>query len=86
MQSTLTSKSQATIPKEVREHLGIAPGDTVKYFNLPDGRTYILPVRPAASVRGVLKGKSKRKTPVSTEEMSSAIKKSAVKRYLRSNK
>lgn len=29
--SRLTSKSQTTVPKPVREKLGLSPGDTVEY-------------------------------------------------------
>jgi antitoxin PrlF len=86
MQSTLTSKGQATIPKEVREHLGIKPGDAVKYFLLPDGRAYILPVAPLSSAKGAVKGRPRRKKPASTEEMNQAVREMAVKRYLRSRK
>ncbi len=32
VQSTLTVKGQATLPKAVRDHLGLKPGDRVKFF------------------------------------------------------
>lgn len=34
--SRLTSKYQATIPKEVREHLHLKSGDVISYEVLPD--------------------------------------------------
>ncbi len=41
----LTSKSQVTIPKPIREHLGIEPGESVEFVVI-DGH---VEVRPAAS-------------------------------------
>ncbi len=46
-------KGQATIPKAIREHLGLKPGDRVKFFIHPDGSVVLLPKRPATSVRGI---------------------------------
>jgi AbrB family looped-hinge helix DNA binding protein len=37
MESALTTKGQATIPKAIREHLHLKPGDRVKFFVHPDG-------------------------------------------------
>lgn len=42
--STITSKGQTTIPKEVREAAGLRPGDSVHYTVLPD-RTIIVRVK-----------------------------------------
>ena len=36
-ESTVTSKGQVTIPKEVREHLGVREGDRLVFRRLPDG-------------------------------------------------
>ena len=55
MESTLTSKGQATIPREVRDALQIGPGDKVKFFVHPDGRVYLLPMRPLQSLKGILR-------------------------------
>ena len=35
--STLTSKGQVTIPKDIRTGLGIKPGDRVSFTAMPDG-------------------------------------------------
>lgn len=44
--SRLSAKGQTVLPKEVRERLGLAPGDLVGYRI--DGRTVVLvPVRAA---------------------------------------
>lgn len=84
MDITLTSKGQATIPKEVREHLGVAPGDKVKCVTLADGRVYLLPKRPLSSLKGMFKGRVKK--AVTIEEMNEAVRKKAVERYSRSHK
>lgn len=81
MISALTTKCQTTVPKEVRDHLHIGPGDRVKWFTLPDGRVFVLPILPASSLRGIIK--SKRKKPITQEEMDAAIAKGATARYRR---
>ena len=43
MSTTLTSKSQVTIPKAVREHLGIGPGSKVDFRRADDGSVVIQP-------------------------------------------
>jgi AbrB family looped-hinge helix DNA binding protein len=35
--STLTAKGQTTVPQEIREHLGLKPGDKIDYEIAPDG-------------------------------------------------
>jgi len=37
----VTSKGQVTIPKAVRDHLGIAPGSEVTFRRAPDGSIVI---------------------------------------------
>jgi antitoxin PrlF len=69
MESAITTKGQATIPKAVREHLGLKPGDRVKFFVHPDGSVVLLPKRPVATLRGIVKP---RRRPVTLEEMSEA--------------
>jgi antitoxin PrlF len=71
MESAITIKGQATIPKAIREHLRLKPGDRVKFFIHPDGSVVLLPKLPASAIRGILK--SKRQRPVTTDEMAEAI-------------
>jgi AbrB family looped-hinge helix DNA binding protein len=71
MQSTVTVKGQATLPKPVRDHLGLKPGDRVKFFIHPDGTVVMLPVLPASSLRGMLKRPGQK--PITIEEMDDAI-------------
>lgn len=42
MSTTVTSKGQVTIPKKVREHLGIGPGTSVDFLPVPDGRVMLV--------------------------------------------
>jgi len=70
MESAITVKGQATIPKAVREHLHLKPGDRVKFFVHPDGSVVLLPKVSVSVLRGMVK--SRRKRPVSVEEMNEA--------------
>ncbi|MDR3531639.1 MAG: type II toxin-antitoxin system PrlF family antitoxin [Rhodopila sp.] len=69
MESAITSKGQATIPKAVRDHLGLRAGDRVKFFIHPDGSVVLLPKIPVSSLRGIVKA---RQRPVTLEEMTEA--------------
>ncbi len=35
MESAITTKGQATIPKAIRDYLGLKPGDRIKFFHSP---------------------------------------------------
>ncbi len=54
IESSITSKGQTTLPKVVRETLGIGAGDRVRYVIFED-EVRILPVRPIGRLFGVLK-------------------------------
>ncbi len=62
MESAITVKGQATIPKAIREHLRLRPGDRVKFFVHPDGSVVLLPKLPAAALRGMLRRGGRRVT------------------------
>ena len=70
MESAITVKGQATIPKAIREHLRLKPGDRVKFFVHPDGSVVLLPKLSVAALRGIIK--SKRRRPVTIDEMTDA--------------
>jgi AbrB family looped-hinge helix DNA binding protein len=70
MESSITAKGQATIPKAIRDHLRLKPGDRVKFFVHPDGSVVLLPKIPASALRGI--AKPRRQRPVTIEEMSAA--------------
>ncbi len=71
MESAITVKGQATIPKEIRQHLGLKPGDRLKFFVHPDGTVVLLPKLPARSLRGMLRKGHRR--PVAIARMTKAV-------------
>lgn len=71
MESAITVKGQATIPKAIREHLRLKPGDRVKFFVHPDGTVVLLPKLPASAIRGIVKSRNRR--PVTVAEMAASI-------------
>lgn len=60
MATTVTSKGQVTIPKPVRERLGIQPGNAVDFELAADGRVVLVKVdgRPGVSRFEVLRGRA----------------------------
>jgi len=75
MESALSIKGQATIPKLIRDHLHLAPGDRIKFFLHPDGTVVILPKIPTSKLRGTVKARRQR---VSLDDMEAAIAESAI--------
>jgi antitoxin PrlF len=71
MESAITAKGQATIPKQIREHLGLKPGDRLKFFLHPDGTVVLLPKLPARSLRGIVR--SRRRRAVTIAQMNKAV-------------
>ncbi len=54
--ATMTSKGQITIPKEVRAHLGVVPGDRLDFAIGPDGAVRVLShSRPVRDLFGLLR-------------------------------
>ncbi|MCL7466621.1 type II toxin-antitoxin system PrlF family antitoxin [Phaeovulum sp. NW3] len=70
-ESTVTSKGQTTLPKEVRTALGLSPGDRLRYMILDDGEVRLVRLQPVAGLAGLLKTRVSR--VVSLEEMEAAI-------------
>jgi len=84
MDSAITVKGQATIPKAIREYLGLKPGDRVKFFMHPNGTVVLLPKLPVTALRGMLN--SRRARPVTIEEMNKAIAVGATERKVRTRR
>ena len=81
-EATVTSKGQVTIPREVRERLGLRVGGRLQFTLEPDGRILVAPAM--LSVRrlfGIL-GKPPRRATL--KDMDDGIRRGAVERYLRS--
>jgi antitoxin PrlF len=69
--ATMTSKGQLTIPKEIRDKLGLREGDKVELLLEGDHVTLRLATRDVRALKGLI-GKPAR--PVSLEEMDEAIR------------
>jgi AbrB family looped-hinge helix DNA binding protein len=52
---TISPKYQVVIPKEVREKLGLTPGQKVQTIIFED-RIELIPVKPIKKMKGFLKG------------------------------
>ncbi|HUI85250.1 MAG TPA: AbrB/MazE/SpoVT family DNA-binding domain-containing protein [Candidatus Binatia bacterium] len=82
MESALTSKGQMTVPKAIREHLNLKPGDRVRFFVHPDGTVVLLPKLPITALKGMLKTTRH----ATTEEMDEAIAARATARFRRTKR
>ena len=69
LEYSVTKKGQTTLPKLVRETLGVRAGDRVRYLIL-EGEVRILPVRPIHRLFGVLEHDG---PAVSLERMDEAV-------------
>lgn len=69
LESKITSKGQTTLPKPVRQALGVNPGDRVRY-EVDGDDVRIRAVRPISDLFGVMKYDG---PPVSLEDMDRAI-------------
>ena len=63
--ATLTSKGQTTIPKEIRDSLGMKPGDRMTFTLMPDA-TVVMRVKNKSvnKLAGILKKKGRKSVPV----------------------
>lgn len=69
--ATITSKGQLTLPKAVRDALGIGPGDRVDFVRMADGNFAVMPAtQPVKRLKGII---PRPKSPVSLEDMDAAI-------------
>lgn len=72
--ATLTSKGQITIPKVVRERLGVEAGDRLEFVEQESGvYKVIAATRDVRHLKGLV---PKPRRPVSVEEMKAAVRRS----------
>ena len=75
--TTVTSKGQVTIPKAVRDELGLREGDRVAFRILEDGTVIVEPETvDLLDLKGILKPHKK---GITIAEMDEAIRKAAAK-------
>ena len=67
--STLTSKGQTTIPKDIRDSLRIKPGDRMTFTLMPDG-TVVMRVKNKRVVELAGTRRRKGRKPVPIEQLS----------------
>lgn len=75
--ATVTSKGQITVPKEIRAHLGVEPGDRLSFQIGSGGEVVVEPETvDIRSLRGRLKRQGRR---VSLRDMELAIRRGAAR-------
>ncbi|MGH7901641.1 MAG: AbrB/MazE/SpoVT family DNA-binding domain-containing protein [Thermodesulfobacteriota bacterium] len=71
--ATITSKGQMVIPKPIREHLDLHPGDLVDFIVKEDGEVIIRPtVEDVREMKGILFRPGRK--PVSIKDMNKVIR------------
>lgn len=74
--STVTTKGQITLPREVRRALGLDAGDKVDFVEVDGGYKLVAVRKDVRALKGRFAGRVDR--PVSLEEMEAAIAQAAV--------
>ena len=75
--AVITSKGQITIPKPVRDGLGVGSGDRVEFVELERGvYTVVAATRDIRDLKGVIPKPAK---PVSVEDMNKAVRRHALR-------
>jgi len=69
--ATVTSKSQITLPKAVRDELGVGPGDKIHFVPALRGYRLVVIKTDLPALRGLFKGR--RAQPLSIDEMNRTI-------------
>jgi AbrB family looped-hinge helix DNA binding protein len=68
--ATMTSKGQMTLPKSVRDRLGLQAGDRVEFIETRQGFLVLPLKRNLSAIKGIL---PKPRKPVSIDDMNRAI-------------
>jgi AbrB family looped-hinge helix DNA binding protein len=55
METTISSKYQMVIPKDIRERLNLKPGQRLTVIE-KGGVVHLIPIKPLKSLRGMAKG------------------------------
>jgi antitoxin PrlF len=83
-ETTVTSKGQLTLPKELRDRLRLRAGGKVRFVFEREGRIAV--ERADISIRDLFGILGKPRRSATLEEMDEAIRQHAVERYLRSKR
>jgi antitoxin PrlF len=80
-QSTITSKGQTTIPREIRALLGLKENDRILY-EIEDGKVAIKPAPSVHELYAIFKPRTRRKGKPSTKaQMRAAVERDIVRRW-----
>lgn len=75
--TTITSKGRVTIPKVIRDAMGLRPGDRVRFVRRDDGTVVVEPETvDVRSLAGILKGKLK--GPLTLEALEDAVERAVM--------
>lgn len=86
---SVSSRGQATIPKEFREELGIDAPGRVKFVRTDEGEIVVRPIHSVTDLRGILAGKTDERGRSATEllreerEKDEASEEELLQRYAR---
>jgi AbrB family looped-hinge helix DNA binding protein len=47
----MDSRGRITLPKHIRQHLGIGPGDRIEFELMPDGQGVLIRAKPSKAKR-----------------------------------
>jgi antitoxin PrlF len=79
--STLTTKGQTTIPREIRRLLGLKENDRILY-EVEDGKVAIKPAPSVHELYATFKSRIRRKGPPPTKaQMRAAVRRDVVRRW-----
>ena len=79
--STLTTKGQTTIPREIRKLLGLKENDCILY-EVENGKVAIKPVPSVHELYAIFKSRIRRKGPPPTKaQMRAAVKRDITRRW-----
>lgn len=78
--TTVTQKGQVTIPKEIRDYLGLDTGSKVEFIR-KNGKVNLEQIQDFSSMKGVVKSKRKFSQKLLKEE-EKAAEEEAVRQYL----
>jgi antitoxin PrlF len=71
--ATITNKGQITIPREIRDHLRLKPGDKIEFVIQPDGAVRLEALSVSIrSLEGSLRGYVKKR--VTVEDMRKSVR------------
>lgn len=77
--ATLTSKGQLTVPKAVRDALGLVAGDRVQFIEQEGGFRLVAATRDARELKGMFAGR--RKKAATLDEIKASAARGAVRRF-----